>query len=86
MGKLPGRSVLLLLILSSGLGSGNEQAFPRLQGPYLGQKPPGMTPELFAPGLIAGIEEHQNCLTFSPDGKEIYWGRYYKGKKTTKFW
>ena len=22
------------------------------QGPYLGQKPPGMTPELFAPGLV----------------------------------
>jgi len=25
--------------------------FPKLTGPYLGQKPPGMTPEIFAPGL-----------------------------------
>ena len=23
-----------------------------IRGPYLGQKPPGMTPELFAPGLV----------------------------------
>jgi hypothetical protein len=58
--------------------------FPKLTGPYLGQKPPGMTPELFAPGIIARIEEHQNCLTLSPDGKEIYWGRYYKEKKINK--
>lgn len=26
--------------------------FSRLKGPYLGQKPPGMAPELFAPGVI----------------------------------
>jgi L-ascorbate metabolism protein UlaG (beta-lactamase superfamily) len=24
-----------------------------LEGPYLGQKPPGMTPELFAPGIVS---------------------------------
>jgi len=27
--------------------------FPILKGPYLGQKPPGMTPEIFAPGIIS---------------------------------
>ena len=26
--------------------------FPVLRGPYLGQKPPGLTPELFAPGIV----------------------------------
>jgi hypothetical protein len=28
-------------------------AFPILKGPYLGQKPPGMIPEIFAPGFIS---------------------------------
>ncbi len=38
-----------------------------ITGPYLGQKPPGETPETFAPGLIShGYHEH--CLTISPDG------------------
>jgi hypothetical protein len=27
--------------------------FPNLSSPYLGQKPPGMTPEVFAPGIIS---------------------------------
>jgi len=30
----------------------SEVDFSQLTGPYLGQKPPGTTPELFAPGII----------------------------------
>lgn len=38
--------------------------------PYLGQKPPGTTPELFAPGILStGIVEW--TPTFSPDGSEL---------------
>jgi hypothetical protein len=44
--------VLALLALAFGIGAGGQDPFPRLQGPYLGQKPPGMVPEPFAPGLI----------------------------------
>lgn len=44
-----------------------------LTGPYLGQKPPGSDPEIFAPGIISrpGYFEHSAAL-FSPDGKEVY--------------
>jgi hypothetical protein len=53
-----------------------QDDFPVLKGPYLGQKPPGMTPEIFAPGIIStGHEEFK--AVFSPDGKELYyqlWG------------
>lgn len=40
---------------------------------YLGQNPPGLTPEVFAPGIIskAGFHLHSS-LAFAPDGKEIY--------------
>jgi hypothetical protein len=34
----------LLLVTAEGLNA-QEKAFPRLVGPYLGQEPPGMTPE-----------------------------------------
>ena len=36
-------------ILISYKGKDNKPDFPILKGPYLGQKPPGKTPEVFAP-------------------------------------
>ena len=56
----------------SNLHAGNESKFPKLQGPYLGQKPPGMTPEIFAPGIISTDVRELNSV-FSPDGKEFYY-------------
>lgn len=57
----------------------------KLTGAYLGQKPPGRLPEMFAPGVISrpGYFEHSAAI-FTPDGKEVYWSakpdneRYYK--------
>jgi Tol biopolymer transport system component len=46
-------------------------AFPELTGQYLGQQPPGPTPELFAPMIID--EEVHTAVVFSPDGNEMYW-------------
>jgi WD40-like Beta Propeller Repeat len=47
--------------------------FPRLAGPYLGQKPPGMTPEIFAPGILSPFSMLHGKLVFSPDGLEAFW-------------
>jgi hypothetical protein len=47
---------VILLVLYCG-PEASAQEFPCLQGPYLGQKPPGMTPETFAPGIISTGEE-----------------------------
>jgi hypothetical protein len=45
--------------------------FSSLSGPYLGQRPPGMEPELFAPGFVStGLSEINSV--FSPDGGEFY--------------
>jgi Tol biopolymer transport system component len=52
------------------LNCAGQNDFPVLSGDYLGQNPPGMTPEIFAPGIIShGFHEHN--LTISPDGDEI---------------
>jgi len=54
-----------------------QQDFPVLKGDYLGQKKPGLIPELFAPGLLSTKEHSAIGLAFTPDGKELYytsWG------------
>jgi len=52
----------------------NESDFPILKGPYLGQKPPGMTPEVFAPGIIS-TEATEGGSSFSKDGRFYLFAR-----------
>jgi ankyrin repeat protein len=47
--------------------------FPELGGPYLGQKTPGKTSEVFAPGLVSGRYSLHGNVVFTPDGKEALW-------------
>lgn len=50
-----------------------QKEFPTLKGPYLGQKPPGLVPVLFSPGVISSDINEHSPAAFSPDGKEVYW-------------
>ncbi len=59
-----------------------EESFPVLKGPYLGQKPPGMTPELFAPGILNTEKMGAFCSVFSPDGNEFYFVHYERKDDT----
>ena len=45
-----------------------------VQGPYLGQKPPGTSPQVFAPGIVS-TDAHEFSVSFTPDGKEFYFTR-----------
>jgi ankyrin repeat protein len=52
-----GHENIVDLLISKGALNSPKQ-FPLLQGEYLDQKPPGMKPELFAPGIIStSVEE-----------------------------
>lgn len=55
-------------------GAGQAGDFPVLKGPYLGQKPPGMKPELFAPGIIC-TERYEGSSAFTKDGKTFIFRR-----------
>lgn len=58
--------------------AGKENTFPLLEGDYLGQEPPGDTPQLFAPGIMStGFHEH-SFPAFSPDGNEVYWSAWVR--------
>lgn len=62
-----------------------NERFPVLKGEYLGQKPPGTTPEIFAPGIVSTPQGEFNAA-FSPDGKEFYFSvNEPSGRETMKF-
>ena len=72
-----GTRVIFALIMWSISGSSFAQksgmSFPGISGPYLGQTPPGTTPEIFAPGIVStGLNTRD--IAISKDGDEIYFG------------
>lgn len=63
----------LLVFAATNLFS-QQSDFPKLTGPYLGQKPPGKAPEYFAPGIITvDANFEHSAAVFSPDGSEVFW-------------
>jgi hypothetical protein len=50
MGKKAGLVLALMMGVTAFSVANDESAFG--DGPYLGQRPPGVTAEVFAPGLI----------------------------------
>ncbi len=46
-----------------------------LSGAYLGQTPPGLSPQLFAPGFISLSSSVEYATSFSPGGTELYFTR-----------
>ncbi len=54
---------------------GKEESirFPVLEGDYLGQKPPGDAPQLFARGIVSSIWGLHSTVAFSPDGNTAMW-------------
>jgi hypothetical protein len=58
------------MILSMALpGAGAEETVP---APYMGQKPPGFVPKVFAPGLLSLPNRFEHGLCLSKDGRECY--------------
>lgn len=67
-------STALSLVLSAMAVSTTSQAGDTLEGPYLGQTPPGTTPAVFAPGVIS-TDGWEYGVVFAPNMKELYWVR-----------
>ena len=59
----------------------NEALSPGFSGPYVGQDPPGMTPEVFAPGFISivGDAYRESDISFWPDGLGCLFARFGEG-------
>lgn len=52
---------------------------------YLGQKPPKDIPQVFAPDFISLDGRNEEVITFSPDGKEIYYSIEFYPDPTPSF-
>jgi Tol biopolymer transport system component len=48
-----------------------EPELTNLRGPYLGQTPPGLIPEIFAPGILS-TEANEFNAAFTPSGDAVY--------------
>ncbi len=78
---MPKRIFIAAVLLSTIFVPGRsvqELDFPVLKGPYLGQKPPGMTPKVFAPGIVTTDLNEHGAPTFSPDLSEMYWSPQFR--------
>jgi len=57
---------------SPGSETTGDNEIDGLNGPYLGQNPPGVEPQIFAPGLVStGLAERDFAMT--PNGDELYY-------------
>jgi hypothetical protein len=65
------RKLIIIVIVSFVIGLTGVQA-QTSNSSYLGQKPPGKTPELFAPGIVSVENTKEHCLAISPKGDEMF--------------
>lgn len=50
--------IIVVMAVTATSMMAQEKDFPKLAGSYLGQKPPGEVPVMFAPGIISVDEEY----------------------------
>jgi hypothetical protein len=80
------RCLATLILASFALmlaGQEAKEIFPIVKDPYLGQKPPGMTPEIFAPYIISTGLSEATCA-FAPGGDEIIYPVIYRKPHSNK--
>ncbi len=69
---------LLIILLSLTNNCTGQDIFPELRGPYLGQKPPGMKPEIFAPEIIS-TNVTEGSVVFTRDNTMFLFSRRSEG-------
>jgi len=84
-------TVLVLVIFLNSCNAKNPDSKDKdsvvIESPYFGQKPPGITPEAFAPGIVS-TDNWEAGGVFTPDLKEFYFIREVgetEEEKTMKF-
>lgn len=74
--------ILILISVSANTYFTQEQR-EALKGDYLGQKPPGLTKQMFLPGMISS-DAPEGCLCISFDGNFLVFRRHWR-EDTTVF-
>ena len=66
---------LLLSVFIMSSKSYSHDEFPVLEDRYLGQNPPGLIPDFFAPGIVSTQEHRETEVLFLPDMRELSFTR-----------
>ena len=66
-------AILLLGLVLAGIQAQHAQTFTDLKGDYLGQRPPGESPLVFARGIVSTDDKEHWAPRVSPDGNEVFW-------------
>jgi Tol biopolymer transport system component len=80
--KQPVIYIILLLVLFYISNLTAKEDFPVLKGPYLGQQPPGMTPRIFAQGIIC-TDDHEGSSGFALKGKRFIFQKFIEWECNT---
>ena len=82
--KLAIRLILIIVVEIYGVSfSQTRKDFIDTEDAYFGLTPPGITPIVFAPGIVSDSNWAEHCqIAVSPDGKEIYWSLWTAEYKT----
>ncbi|WP_272151113.1 hypothetical protein [Tenacibaculum aiptasiae] len=77
--------VLLLNACNSKKKQSKNTNSPTPEVSYFGQKPPGMTPEIFAPEIVSVTGRYEYALSFSPTMDELYFSGNKKDENQTVY-
>lgn len=69
--------IISLMLFTATIIIAQEKEFPELTGSYLGQEKPGLTPVIFAPGIVS-TDLHEFSIAISPKGDEIFFTRMFE--------
>lgn len=72
-------SILCLIAFVTGGSFPFQDSVPKLTGPYLGQKPPSLKSEIFAPGIIS-TEISEGCSGWGNEMEYFVFQRWFDGK------
>jgi len=81
------KTLLIVALLSALSGTetwaNDQDDMSVLKSAYLGQKPPGHVPEVFAPGIVSIENRFEGAITFSPDMAEMYFAADSESAETS---
>ncbi|OUR91937.1 hypothetical protein A9Q87_09040 [Flavobacteriales bacterium 34_180_T64] len=82
--------ILIMVLLLNACNTNNQKAnnndSPTIETAYFGQKPPGLIPEIFAPGIISIDGRGEHGISFSPDLDEVYFSANKKDEEPSIYY
>lgn len=89
MYKINSSLILILVLLFVGCKPKKQELvgsnLPTIENRYFGQTPPGLIPEVFAPGIVSVDDVYEGGVSFSPDFKEMYFSPTINGHSYVYF-